>query len=146
MINEKNQPPKPRVIALWRSAENYKFSRESNCRLRFNWEYNNRLRLHAISGQFNQLRLPKKIVIDYDYPMSGTGILICWGTIEYWWYHLFVVFSIATTTCTLVARSDIPLTCCFVLTSSLCNLLVVCKFLLTCDRSFADRANHWLRI
>jgi len=50
-----------------------KFNRKSNRRLRLNLQCNRiRLRLHFIFGQFNWLRLLKKFLIDYDYPMSGS--------------------------------------------------------------------------
>jgi len=51
-----------------------RFNRENNGRLRLNWQC---IRLHFIFGGFNRLRLLKKTVIDYDYPMSDRILLVC---------------------------------------------------------------------
>jgi len=52
-----------------------KFNRGINRRLRLNLQCN-RLRLHAIFRQFNRLRLLKKTVTDYDYPMSEPKMVV----------------------------------------------------------------------
>ena len=56
MIKEETQSPQPRFSAQWCRVKISKFNRESNGRLRLNWQCN-RLRLHFIFGQFNGLRL-----------------------------------------------------------------------------------------
>jgi len=61
MIKEEIQPSKPRLGAQWCRLKISKFNRESNRRLRLNWQCNRRLRLHFIFGRFNRLRLLKKV-------------------------------------------------------------------------------------
>jgi len=60
MIKEEIQPPKLRFGAQWCRLKIFKFNRESNRRLRLNWQCN-RLRLHFVFGQFNRLRLTMTI-------------------------------------------------------------------------------------
>jgi len=56
MIKEEIQQSKPRLGAQWYRLKISQFNRESNRRLRWQWQCN-RLRLHFIFGQFNRLRL-----------------------------------------------------------------------------------------